>query len=163
MSAEERNKGCNASQVTVGAIERRGGESKTTEREGIHTLVGHGSRVLNGRGGRRRAGLPKLPPGLLLGRLFGVRVRPRVTVEQNVLLQRRVLVHALELGHADNGLLALSSRAGAGPHNIIVGRHLGGLKKCCSWAGIRMYSSSCAEKAPATRRGSCVRRASSAR
>ena len=89
------------------------------------TLVGDGTRVLNGSGSGSRAGFPELPPGLLLDGLLCVRVGARVAVEEDVLLKRRVLVHALELGHGDNGLLPLSSRAGARPLNIVVGRHAG--------------------------------------
>lgn len=87
------------------------------------TLVGDGGTVVDGLSSGRAAGLPELPPGLLLGGGLGVRVDAGVAVEEDVLLQRRVLVHALELGHGDNGLLPLSSRAGARPLNIVVGRH----------------------------------------
>jgi hypothetical protein len=88
------------------------------------TLVGDGARVLHGGGGGGRARFPELVPGLLLGGLLGVRVGAGVAVEEDVLLERGELVHALELGHADNRLLALSARAGSWPLNIVVGRHL---------------------------------------
>lgn len=96
------------------------------------TLVRNSAGVGNGSCRSSRARLPELPPGLLLGGLALVRVRPVVAVEEDVLLQRRVLVHALELGHADNGLLPISGRAGARPLDVVGGRHGGRLKNAAS-------------------------------
>lgn len=74
----------------------------------ILTVFGDGTGVGNGSRGCWGARLPELPPGLLLDRLFGVGVGLGVAVEEDVLLERRVLIHALELGHGDNRLLPLS-------------------------------------------------------
>jgi hypothetical protein len=117
------------------------------------TLVGNSTGILNGSGGSSRARLPELPPGLLLGRLLGVRVGASVAVEEDVLLKRSVLVHALELGHGDDRLLPLSGRAGTGPLNIVVGRHWGknaGIKGTTVVLTIRSMFS-CTEKAPRDR------------
>jgi hypothetical protein len=89
----------------------------------IRTVVGNCAGVDHRASGRCRAGLPELPPGLLLRRLLGVRVGLVVAVEEDVLLERGVLVHAFELGHGDDGLLPLSGRAGARPLDIVGGRH----------------------------------------
>jgi hypothetical protein len=80
--------------------------------------VGDGSR-----GGR--TGLPELPPLLDLDGGRGVGVDLCVAVEEDVLLERSVFVHAVELGHGDDGLLALSARASPRALNIVVGRHVG--------------------------------------
>lgn len=55
-----------------------------------------------------------------------MRVDLCVAVEENVLLERRVLVHAVEFCHGDDGLLALSARAGPRALNVVVGRHIDG-------------------------------------
>ena len=94
------------------------------------TVVGNGSSVGDSRASGA-ARLPELPPLLGLDGLLGVRVRPRVAVEEDVLLERGVLVHALELGHGDDGLLALSCGAGPRALNIVVGRHCCRIKECC--------------------------------
>jgi len=99
------------------------------------TVVRDSAGVLDGSGGGGRTRLPELPPGLLLLGLLGVRVGSGVAVEEDVLLERRVLVHALELGHGDDGLLPLSGAGGAGALNIVVGRHLVELRNAVA----RMY------------------------
>lgn len=53
-----------------------------------------------------------------------MRVGSGVAVEEDVLLERGVFVHALELGHGDDGLLPLSGAGRAWALNIVVGRHL---------------------------------------
>lgn len=99
------------------------------------TVIRDSAGVLDGSSGGGRARLPELPPGLLLLGLLGVRVGSGVAVEEDVLLERRVLVHALELSHGDNGLLPLSGAGGAWALNIVVGRHLVELRNAVA----RMY------------------------
>lgn len=88
-------------------------------------IVGNGSSILDGLDGGRAARLPELPPLLALVAVgVGVRVGLCVAVEKNVLLQGRVLVHAIETGHGDDGL-------GAGSHggislDVVAGASHGG-------------------------------------
>lgn len=64
-----------------------------------------------------------------------MRVGSGVAVEEDVLLERGVFVHALELSHGDDGLLPLSGAGRAWALNIVVGRHLVELGNAVS----RMY------------------------
>lgn len=89
--------------------------------ENIRTVVGDLSSKVGAALGGAAA---RLPPLLLLrGLLLVVTSGPGVAVEEDVLLQSSVLVHALELGHGDDGLLALSSAAGAPALDIFAGCH----------------------------------------
>jgi hypothetical protein len=63
-----------------------------------------------------------------------VRVDACVAVEEDVLLEGRVLVHALELGHGHDGLLPLRTGAGAGA--LIGRRHVVDIKEKCTRGGV---------------------------
>lgn len=96
----------------------------------VLTVIGNLRGDIDTTSGLSAAGLPPL---LLLGCLLDlVTGGPGVAVKQDVLLQGSVLVHALELGHRDDGLLALSSAAGAPALDIFAGCHgkLGMLSRC---------------------------------
>ena len=99
----------------------------------VLTVIGNLRGDIDTTSGLSAAGLPPL---LLLGCLLDlVTGGPGVAVKQDVLLQGSVLVHALELGHGDDGLLPLSGAGGAGALNIVVGRHLVELRNAVA----RMY------------------------
>lgn len=112
----------------------RGNGQRGDQSERRLTFIRDKASVGDGSSGGR-TGLPELPPLLDLDGGRGVGVDLCVAVEEDVLLERGVFVHAVEFSHGDDGLLALSARAGPRALNIVVGRHVGvelGIG-CCSY------------------------------